>query len=176
LLSILSGNSCTFFSLHSVKGDKVVFMEGGDTMNPKIVTMGAVILALLVGGAGGSMLNALQANAADTAITPTSNSQTQTSPTQQDQVDPTKGGHVGVSGVKEVLLTGDTEKKVKAAALGAVSGGTIERVETDAEGSLYEAHMTKADGTHVTVKVDSNFKVTSVETDVQGGSDGPAAH
>ena len=76
--------------------------------------------------------------------------------------DPTKGGHVA-NGVTEALLTGDTAEKVKAAALAAVPGGTIQRVENDAEGSPYEAHMTKADGTEVTVKVDSNFKVTSTE-------------
>ena len=52
---------------------------------------------------------------------------------------------------------------MKAAALQAVPGATVDRVETDAEGSPYEAHMTKGDGTHVTAKVDSNFKVTSVE-------------
>ena len=38
----------------------------------------------------------------------------------------------------------------------------LQRVETDAEGAAYEAHMTKADGTQVTVKVDASFKVVSV--------------
>ena len=78
--------------------------------------------------------------------------------------DPTQGGHVGANGVKEVLLTGDTADKVRAAALAAVPGGTIQRVENDAEGSPYEAHMTKADGSQVTVKVDNNFNVTSIES------------
>src|SRR3989441_5322982 len=94
--------------------------------------------------------------------------------------DPTKGGHVGQNGVTEVLLTGDTADKVKAAALAAVPGGTIQRVETDAEGSPYEAHMTKSDGSHVTVKVDTDYKVTSVENDADhrgpgrpGGPGGP---
>jgi hypothetical protein len=53
---------------------------------------------------------------------------------------------------------------VKAAALAAVPGDTIERVENDAEGSPYEAHMVDASGKHVTVKVDSNFAVTAVES------------
>jgi hypothetical protein len=88
------------------------------------------------------------------------------------QFDPTKGGHVGANGVKEVLLTGDTATKVRAAASAAVPGATIQRVETDAEGSPYEAHMTKADGTRVTVKVDKAFKVTSVENDGSGGPHG----
>ena len=81
--------------------------------------------------------------------------------------DPTKGGHVA-NGITETLLTGDTAEKVKAAALAAVPGGTIQRVETDAEGSPYEAHMTKSDGSRVTVKVDKDFKVTSVENDGAG--------
>ena len=39
-----------------------------------------------------------------------------------------------------------------------VSGGTVVRVETDADGNAkYEAHMTKADGTPVTVYVDANY-------------------
>ena len=39
------------------------------------------------------------------------------------------------------------------------------RVETDADGhAAYEAHMTKADGTPVTVYVDKSFDVVSVET------------
>ena len=87
--------------------------------------------------------------------------------------DPTKGGHVGQNGTKEELLTGDTADKVRAAAQAAVPGGTIQRVETDAEGSPYEAHMTKSDGTHATVKVDSNYKVTNIENDGAGFGHGP---
>jgi hypothetical protein len=64
-------------------------------------------------------------------------------------------------GPDETLLTGTTASKVKAAALEAVPGGTIIRVETDSDGSPYEAHVTKADGSVVTVKIDRNFKVTS---------------
>ena len=36
----------------------------------------------------------------------------------------------------------------------------MERAETDAEGATYEVHMTKSDGSEVTVKLDSNFNVT----------------
>jgi hypothetical protein len=78
--------------------------------------------------------------------------------------DPTQGGHVGANGVVEKLLTGTTADKARAAALAAVPGGTVERVENDAEGAVYEAHMVKSDGTHVTVKMDANFKVTGIET------------
>jgi uncharacterized membrane protein YkoI len=64
----------------------------------------------------------------------------------------------------ETLLTGDTAAKVRAAALAKVSGGTIERVETDADGhAAYEAHMVRSDGSRVTVYVDKSFDVVSVE-------------
>ena len=54
----------------------------------------------------------------------------------------------------ETLLTGDTAAKVRQLALAKVPGGTIVRVETDADGNAaYEAHMVKADGTPVTVYV-----------------------
>ena len=62
-------------------------------------------------------------------------------------------------------MTGDTLAKVSAAALAKVAGGTIVRAETDADGNaLYEAHMTNAAGAHVTVYVDKDFNVVSVDT------------
>ena len=82
--------------------------------------------------------------------------------------DESQGGHVGANGVKEQLLTGDTADKVKAAALAAVPDGTILRLETDAEGAVYEAHMVKTDGNRVTVKFDSNYNVTATESGSNG--------
>ncbi|HEX2412812.1 MAG TPA: hypothetical protein VHJ39_16730 [Solirubrobacteraceae bacterium] len=61
----------------------------------------------------------------------------------------------------ETALTGSTAEKVKQAALARVDG-IILRVETD-EGGVYEAHIRKADGTEVEVKVNRQFKVTAVE-------------
>ena len=70
----------------------------------------------------------------------------------------------------ETPLTGDTLAKVEAAAKAKVSDGTIVRVETDADGhAAYEAHMTNADGSPVTVYVDKAFDVVSVETGGPGG-------
>jgi hypothetical protein len=64
----------------------------------------------------------------------------------------------------ETLLTGDTAAQVRKAALAKVSGGTIERVETDADGNAaYEAHMVRSDGTRVTVYVNKSFEVVSVK-------------
>jgi hypothetical protein len=65
----------------------------------------------------------------------------------------------------ETLLTGDTAAQVRKAALAKVSGGTIERVETDADGNAaYEAHMVRTDGTRVTVYVNKSFDVVSVKS------------
>jgi hypothetical protein len=64
----------------------------------------------------------------------------------------------------ETALTGDTASKVEAAAKAKVPGGTLFRVETDADGhAKYEAHMTDADGAPVTAYVDDGFDVVSVE-------------
>ncbi len=81
-----------------------------------------------------------------------------------------RGGH-GPGRNGETRLTGDTAAKVKAAAEGAVSGGTVLRVETDHDGT-YEAHVRKTDGTQVVVKVDKTFTVTSVDTFAGRGPDG----
>lgn len=67
-------------------------------------------------------------------------------------------------GPGETLLTGTTADKVEAAALDAVPGGAVIRVETDNEGSPYEAHVEKADGSVVTLKIDENFNVTDTIT------------
>jgi uncharacterized membrane protein YkoI len=145
-------------------------MEGGDRMTNKTVMTGALVAALVVGAAAGSTLNAINANAATTNATTNTTSTVDEPANKNDQFDPAKGGHIGANGKKEELLTGDTAEKVKAAALAKVPGGTIERVETDVEGDAYEAHITKSDGSRVTVKLDSNFTVTNVET---GGPGGP---
>jgi uncharacterized membrane protein YkoI len=64
----------------------------------------------------------------------------------------------------EQLLTGSTAQKVREAALAKVPGGTIQRVETDADGhAAYEAHMQRSDGSLVTVYVNEQFEVVSVE-------------
>ena len=74
-----------------------------------------------------------------------------------------KGGHQA-NGITEQLLTGDTAARVEAAAKAAHPGATVVRVETDAEGAAYEAHIRKADGTSATVKLDASFNVTGTET------------
>jgi uncharacterized membrane protein YkoI len=74
----------------------------------------------------------------------------------------------------EKSVSASTAATLKAAALKAVPGGTVYRVETDAGDAAYEAHMTKADGSLVTVKFDKNLKVIKVETGMGQGDPAPA--
>ena len=111
----------------------------------------AAIAAIALGGSA-------LADAATQSATPTA------SPTAKDS--PRSGG----PGAGETALTGDTADKVKAAALAKVPG-TVLRVETD-NGGVYEAHIKKADGTEVEVKVDKTFTVTGTEDGEHGGRGG----
>jgi uncharacterized membrane protein YkoI len=74
----------------------------------------------------------------------------------------------------EKALSATLTAKLKAAALKAVPGGTVYRVESDAGDGVYEAHMTKADGTQVTVKFDKNLAVTKIESGMGTGDPAPA--
>lgn len=118
---------------------------------------------LLAGGLAGGVLAATStATAAGTTtsvaaatVAPTAPGSTAAPTAPADRGFPMRPG--------ETPLTGTNAAKATAAALKAVPGGTVDRVETDADGATYEAHMTKADGTHVTVKLDKSFTVTSIE-------------
>ncbi|MBK5288564.1 MAG: hypothetical protein JJE46_08855 [Acidimicrobiia bacterium] len=78
------------------------------------------------------------------------------------------------NGPGETVLTGATAEQATAAALAEVPGGAIIRVETDSSGTgVYEAYMTKADGTPVTLQFDKDFNVTATEA---GFGRGPQGH
>ena len=77
------------------------------------------------------------------------------------------------NGPGETLLTGDTATKVTAAALAAVPGSSVIRVESDSSGATYEAHLKKADGSTATVLFDADFKVTSTIDGFGQGPGGP---
>jgi hypothetical protein len=72
---------------------------------------------------------------------------------------PAKAAH----GPGEQLLTGTTAQRVREAALKSVPEATVLRVETDSDGSAYEAHLRKSDGSFVTVKLNASFAVTGTE-------------
>jgi hypothetical protein len=78
---------------------------------------------------------------------------------------PSAGQPWGRQRSDETPLTGDALAKVTQLAKAKVPGGSVIRVETDADGNAaYEAHMVKADGTPVTVYVSKQFDVVSVES------------
>jgi hypothetical protein len=120
----------------------------------KLVT-GAAVAAAAVGGAS---IASATTNGSSTASSSPSAAQP-----PRPGFDPSKGGH-RFGGETETLLTGDVAKKVRAAALAKVAG-TVERVETNVDDSVpYEAHIRKADGTEVTVEVDKDYSVASVQS------------
>jgi hypothetical protein len=119
---------------------------------------------------GASLANA--ENATTTSTTPSpgiayGQAQTGTPPSGKGNTDPSKPLRDD-----EQLLTGDAAARVTATAKAKEPTATIERVETDSDG-VYEAHLVRADGTHITVQVDKNFAVTAVR---EGGPDGPGGH
>jgi len=122
----------------------------------------AALLAMVVGVAGGSYGIA---SAATGSSSPTTATTTTTAAPTVSAAPPgaTAQNPWGNQRSDETLLTGDALAKVTAIAESKVSGGTIVRVETDADGvATYEAHMTKADGSPVTVYVDSSFQFVSM--------------
>jgi hypothetical protein len=130
---------------------------------PKRLMVGSIAVGLAAGsyGLAGAASN-------DSGPSPsTSSGGTTTQPAS-----PAPPGHGGAGGSPpwggqrsdETPLTGETASKVEAAAKAEVPGGAIVRVETDADGhTAYEAHTTDADGIPVTVYVDEQFEVVSVE-------------
>jgi hypothetical protein len=76
-------------------------------------------------------------------------------------------------GPGEALLTGSAASKARAAALAAVPGATAIRVETDSGPAAYEAHLRKADGSYVTVKLDRSFHVTATQSGFGAGGPPP---
>ncbi|MDX6286640.1 MAG: hypothetical protein QOG53_2125 [Frankiales bacterium] len=113
--------------------------------------------------AGGIAMATLPASAADSSST-TSTATAAAPAADRHSSTPVRSDEKAVSSTLAA--------KLKAAALKAVPGGTVYRVETDGDGAAYEAHMTKADGTEVTVKFDSNGNVTGTEAGM--GKGGPA--
>ena len=120
----------------------------------------AIAAAVVLGVAGGSYGVASAASGSGSSSNSTTTTTTTTAPSA-----PSAQAPWGHQRSDETLLTGDTASKVTAAAEAEVPGGTVIRVETDADGNaLYEAHMTNADGTPVTVYVDKDFNVVSTDS------------
>ena len=133
--------------------------------------LAGVVGLLLAGGIGGGALAATSsASAAGTTPSPTAATSAPAAPRNRAPAHTATSVRPG-----ETAQTGTTLAALKAAALKAVPSGTVYRVETDADGSAYEAHMTKADGTEVTVNFDKSFAVTAVQAGMGAGGPGQGA-
>jgi hypothetical protein len=128
-----------------------------NTFRKLAVSAVAVGTAITGGAIGASMVGSAGAQTDSS-----SSSSTAATDSAASAPDPSQGGHTA-NGITEELLTGDTATQVTNAATAAVPGATVDRVETDAEGATYEAHMTKSDGSKVTVKINADFSVASTE-------------
>ncbi|MDQ6749247.1 MAG: hypothetical protein M3Z33_00605 [Actinomycetota bacterium] len=125
------------------------------------VRSGVVVLAAL--GAMALGASAIAGAASNTSTSGTTGGQAGSSSAARP--DPATLSH----GPGETVLTDGTADKVKQAALAKVSGATVLRVETDSQGSPYEAHLRKSDGNEVTVKVSKQFAVTAVDNGFGAG-------
>jgi hypothetical protein len=136
-----------------------------------------VKLALLGAGvaAGAIGATAIGASASNSSSTPSASASAAPAPPNAPPNAP-PGGHGGSAPVRgdEHSVTASQAATLKAEAVKAVPGGTVYRVETDAGDAAFEAHMTKADGSLVTVKFDKNLKVIRVEDGMGEGDPGPA--
>jgi hypothetical protein len=132
------------------------------------------VVGLLAAGviSGGILASTLNASASSTS---TPSGSTASSSSSGDARTPRHGGAQPVRS-DEKGVSSATAATLRAAALKAVPGGTVYRIETDAGDGVYEVHMTKADGSLVTVKFDKNLKVTKVESGMGTGDPAPAGH
>jgi len=127
----------------------------------RVATTAALVLGVAAGSYG--IASAASGNGS-TTTTPSTTTPSATAPSAPS------GQPWGHQRSDETVLTGNAADKVTAIAEEKVPGGTVIRVETDADGNAaYEAHMVKSDGTPVTVYVDKDFNFVSVETGGPGG-------
>ena len=131
----------------------------------KAVATASIVFGLAAGSYGlASAATGSGSSSGTSSATGTTSTQSSTPSTAPSTRPPGGGAPWGAQRSDETLLTGDALSKVTAIAQAKVPGGTIVRVETDADGNAaYEAHMTKSDGTPVTVYVDKDFNFVSVQ-------------
>jgi uncharacterized membrane protein YkoI len=147
--------------------------DGTDDMPPRPARRGprGVRAAALVAGglvAGGVLAGAVGASAATSDTATAASSAAAYGAAGQAPA----GGGQGRS--DETVVTGTKADTLRAAALKAVPGGTVDRIETDAGDAAYEVHMTKSDGTKVTVKFGDDLAVVKVEDGMGQGDPAPS--
>ena len=130
----------------------------------RVVALGAISLGLAAGSYG---VASAASGSGSSASSGSSGAVIQAAPTTPSA--PSTQQPWGGQRPDETLLTDGAASQVKELALAKVPGATVIRVETDADGhAAYEAHMVKADGSLVTVYVNKQFEVVSVQSGMPG--------
>lgn len=124
--------------------------------------------------AGGILAGTLSANAATDNSSGSSSSSSsapssgsQSAPANRFSSTPVRSDEKSVDPTLAATLTQKAEAK---------TGGTVYRVETDADGAAYEAHVKKSDGTLVTVTFDKDGTITGVEDGMGAGGPSGGMH
>ena len=132
-------------------------------MTDRVKNVLLIVLSITALALGGSALAGAASGGSGSGGNGNGNGNNNSSPARPQFGGPGQAG-VPPQRPDETRLTGDTAAKVRAAALAKVSGGTIERVETDADGNAaFEAHMIRSDGSRVTVYVNKSFEVIGTQ-------------
>jgi uncharacterized membrane protein YkoI len=134
-----------------------------------LISAGVVVGGLLVGASAASA--ATSTTAASAATSGTTAATTAAAATAV-AASPSQGGATPVRSDEKSLNASQTAT-LKAAALKAVPGATVYRVESDAGDGVYEVHLTKSDGSLATVKFDKNLAVTKIESGMGQGDPAP---
>ena len=136
----------------------------------RIKTIGLVAAGVVAGGVLAGTLGASAATSSSSTSGTSSSAGSSSTGTSGTAAKPPANAH-GSAPVRtdEKAVSSTIAAQLTQKALAKVPGGKVYRVETDAGDAAYEAHMTKADGTEVTVKFDKNLNVTAVETGMGKG-------
>ncbi len=145
----------------------------------KVALIGAGVIAGAIGATAFGASAVTTGSSGSPGSSSSSTSAPSSTSTQAPPMDNRPGNRPGPGGADparsdEKSVTSAQEATLKAAALKAVPGATVIRIETDAGDGVYEAHMKKADGSLVTVKFDKNLAVTAVEDRMGKGDPAPA--
>jgi uncharacterized membrane protein YkoI len=79
------------------------------------------------------------------------------------------GAASGDDNGKDKAITGQALDRASAAALKAAGGGKVSGTEVNDEESYYQVEVTKTDGSHVDVQLDSGFQVVGQHGDQEDG-------
>jgi hypothetical protein len=130
---------------------------------------GAALAALGLGGSALAGAATGSGSSSSTTATPPASSGGGPPPGFTSADAPGTAAHENV----EKTVTGEAAAKARAAAIASVGGGTAGAVTGDFRNSgAYEVAVTKTDGSHVTVRLDSSFKVESHPAGPGGGPGG----